>query len=160
MAVIRNLDLDLQEFYADLSEGKSMKFFYGILAGLFFMLAVAGMVLPVLPTTPFLLLSSYFLIRVSHRWHARLLRMKAVGPILCDWQEHRGIRRAVRRKALAITVLAIGLSLFMTSLSALAACGLIFCGAIGITVIMQLQVIEDATNKESQRLDFPFGNAA
>ena len=77
-------------------------------------LAVIGSVLPLLPTTPFLLLASWCFYRGSPRIHAWLHRSKMFGPTLDDWQHYRGIRRSVKNRAFAMVgavVLAIVLAL-------------------------------------------------
>lgn len=87
---------------------------YLFLAGLFFVLGAAGVILPGLPTTPFLLLTSYFLMKSSPRLNALLLRSPMFGPILRDWQHRKGIRRDVKFQAIAIvTLLVVGTIYFM-----------------------------------------------
>ena len=63
-------------------------------------LAVVGAVLPLLPTTPFLLLASFCFYRGSPRIHAWLHRSAWFGPTLDDWQHSRGVRRSVKNRAL------------------------------------------------------------
>jgi uncharacterized membrane protein YbaN (DUF454 family) len=86
------------------------------LAGLFFVLGALGAVLPVLPTTPFLLLTSYFLARSSPRLNRWLLASRFFGPILRDWQQLGGVRPDVKVKAVMIVLLAVSLSLWLTDL--------------------------------------------
>ena len=71
------------------------------LGGVFVALGLVGVVLPGIPTTPFLLLASYFFVRSSPALHQRLLRSKLFGPTLRDWQRHRGVKR--RTKWISIT---------------------------------------------------------
>ena len=52
-------------------------------------LAVLGVVLPVLPTTPFILLAAACFARSSERFHDRLLSNRFAGPIIREWREHR-----------------------------------------------------------------------
>jgi uncharacterized protein len=120
------------------------KLLYGFLAGCFFALAAMGAFLPLLPTTPFLLLASYFLIRISPRLNRRLLQMKLFGPFLRDWQEHRAIRRTVRRRALAVVVGVLIASYLTIRPSTLGTLGFTLCGAIGLVVILRLPVLENA----------------
>ncbi len=54
-------------------------------------LGVAGLVLPVLPTTPFILLAAFCFGRASPRLHRWLLRSRTFGPMIREWQQHRAI---------------------------------------------------------------------
>lgn len=57
---------------------------------------VAGIVLPLVPTTPFLLLAAFCFARGSKRLHAWLLSHRVFGPPIVRWQSERTI--AVRTK--------------------------------------------------------------
>lgn len=62
------------------------------LIGLIFMgLAILGAALPVLPTTPFLLVAATFFAKSSPRLHAKLLANPVFGQLIINWQNHRGI---------------------------------------------------------------------
>jgi uncharacterized protein len=54
-------------------------------------LAVLGVVLPLLPTTPFLLLASACYVRSSERLHGWLMRNRLLGPYIRNFKERRGI---------------------------------------------------------------------
>ena len=54
-------------------------------------LGAAGLVLPLLPTTPFILLAAFCFARASPRLHQRLLRSRTFGPIVREWDQHRAI---------------------------------------------------------------------
>ncbi len=73
--------------------------------------AMIGIALPILPTTPFLLLAAACYARSSRELHNRLLYNRWLGRYIRDWYEGRGI--PLRAKALAITslVLTIGYSI-------------------------------------------------
>lgn len=61
--------------------------------GLFFTaLGAVGVVVPLLPTTPFLLLAAFCFSRSSPRLHGWLLGSPVLGVLLADWEEHRAIR--------------------------------------------------------------------
>ncbi len=108
------------------------------LAGLFFILGALGAVLPVLPTTPFLLLTSYFLTRSSPRLNRWLLTSRFFGPILKDWQQLGGVRPDVKVKAVTVVLLAVSLSLWLTDLSSTFRWIAAAIALIGIVVILRL----------------------
>ena len=111
-------------------------------AGFFFLLGMLGVILPALPTTPFLLLTSYFLVRCSPKLNAALLRSRFIGPVLTDWQEKRGVRPDIKVKAIAGVVIAIAASIYFAGNSILVVTAILLLAAIGIYVIVRLPVIK------------------
>ncbi len=67
-------------------------------------LAYLGVILPGLPTTPWVLLASWCFARSSPRLRAWLRRSPVFGALLCDWDEHRGIRPRVKAVAAVLIV--------------------------------------------------------
>jgi uncharacterized membrane protein YbaN (DUF454 family) len=67
-------------------------------------LGIAGVVLPLLPTTPFVLLSAYCFANSSPRLHDWLLANRTFGPLIRNWEQHRAI--APRAKLLAVLSMA------------------------------------------------------
>lgn len=63
-------------------------------------LAVLGAFLPLLPTTPFLLLAAACYMRASARFYNWLLNTRTFGPMIVNWREHRSV--SPQHKALAI----------------------------------------------------------
>ena len=63
--------------------------------------ALAAVVVPVLPTTPFALLAVFAAARGSDRLHRYLLSHRVLGPLLADWQRHRAVRRGAKQAATA-----------------------------------------------------------
>jgi uncharacterized membrane protein YbaN (DUF454 family) len=55
-------------------------------------IGVVGAFLPILPTTPFVLLAAYFYSKGSDRFHRWLYAHPKFGPILLDWRNHGVIR--------------------------------------------------------------------
>lgn len=72
-------------------------------------LALAGIPLPFLPTTPFLLLAAFCFARSSPRLHAWLLNHPQLGPVIRDWNERGAIPK--RGKILAVVMMAASLGL-------------------------------------------------
>ena len=73
-----------------------MKAIYILLGGLSLGLGVAGIFLPLLPTTPFLLLSAALWLRSSPRLYHWLLNHKRLGPYIRDFLEHKAIPLRVK----------------------------------------------------------------
>lgn len=118
------------------------RWLYLSIASVFFVLGFLGALLPGLPATPFLLLTSYFLVRSSPALNEKLLRSRFIGPILVDWQVHGGVTSAVKVKAIVIVIIAVGLTLYFTGTSfwpRLAICSLAF---VGVVVICRLPKAE------------------
>ncbi len=70
------------------------------LGWLFVAIGLVGVVVPVLPTTPFLLVAVWAFARSSRRFHAWLVHHPVLGPPLAAWETHRVI--PVRAKVLAV----------------------------------------------------------
>lgn len=114
------------------------KLLYLFLAALFFAVGIAGVLLPGLPATPFLLLTSYFLLRSSPRLNAMLLRSRLVGPILHDWQVNGGVRRDIKLKAIGCVVVAVAMTQWLaveSTMSRLIVGGLALVGIIVIALL-------------------------
>ena len=66
--------------------------------------AVAGIFLPVLPTTPLVLLAAACFARSYRPFHEWLLAHRLFGPLVREWHEHRSI--PYRTKIFAIVMMA------------------------------------------------------
>jgi uncharacterized protein len=98
-----------------LHESPLMRWFYlGVgLAALF--TGVLGIFLPILPTTPFILLAAGCFARSSERFHAFLLNHRIAGPIIREWCEHRSIPRKAKRWAYVLMFLSFGSSILIVT---------------------------------------------
>ncbi|MDR2859761.1 MAG: YbaN family protein [Mediterranea sp.] len=66
-------------------------------------LGLVGIFIPLLPTTPFLLLSAWLFAKSSERWHRWLLQHKRLGKYIRQFQEDKSI--PLRIKIIAISML-------------------------------------------------------
>lgn len=116
-----------------------------ILLGLFFVvLAVLGAFLPLLPTTPFLLLASFFFVRSSPRLASWLERSPLFGPLLRDWREQHGVRLHVKLTAVGAIALVVAWSLYDPRLSTALKTALCLLAAIGLFVVLRLRTVRGA----------------
>ena len=80
------------------------------LGALFVGLGAIGVIVPGLPTTPFLILAAACYIRSSQRLYDWLISNKRFGPYLKDYREGKGIPRKAKRLAVAMIVIFVSFS--------------------------------------------------
>ena len=92
-------------------------------------IGVLGIVVPVLPRPPFLLLAAACYARASNRLYAWLIGRPSLGPIITEWRSSRSLPPGVRARALAVVALSFGVSIVLVDSlaikAALAAAGLV-----------------------------------
>ncbi len=76
-------------------------------------LAILGVMLPILPTTPFLLVAAGCFAKSSPKMQRWLLNNKIFGPMINDWQKHRSIPKKAKYIALSSIVLSVAWSAYM-----------------------------------------------
>ncbi|MCU0308186.1 MAG: YbaN family protein [Thermoleophilia bacterium] len=74
-------------------------------------IGLVGVVVPVLPTAPFVLLAAYAAARSSPALHARLLGHRTFGPIIGDWQRQGAIGRGPKMIATAMMAASVAIML-------------------------------------------------
>ncbi|PTS83618.1 DUF454 domain-containing protein [Pseudomonas sp. HMWF032] len=79
-------------------------------------LGVVGIFLPVLPTTPFLLLAAACFMRSSKRFYLWLVNHRQLGPWIVDYLEGQGIPLKGKVYAISLMWLSIGLSCYLVPL--------------------------------------------
>lgn len=80
---------------------------------LFVTLGVVGIVVPLLPTTPFLLLASACFLRGSPKLHDWLVNHATFGAILRDWQQHKCIAKKIKLRGAIFICCSFSLSIVM-----------------------------------------------
>ncbi len=74
-------------------------------------LGIIGAFLPVLPTTPFVLLSAFCFSKSSKKFHDWLLSHPTFGPDIRNWQEHGVIRLKAKYSATFLIILSFSITL-------------------------------------------------
>ena len=82
-------------------------------------MTVVGLIVPGIPTVPFLLLSSYGFARSSPRINRWLRETRFLGPIVTEWEQHGGMSRTSKNKLIGLTVVIIVIAVLLAPLSPL-----------------------------------------
>ncbi|ASM29841.1 Inner membrane protein ybaN [Serratia marcescens] len=118
-----------------------------ILGWLAVVLATLGVVLPLLPTTPFLLLAAWCFARSSPRFHHWLLYRSWFGSYLRHWQQHRALPPGAKWKAVLVIVLTFACSLWLVKIWWVRGLLLLML-AILLTFMLRLPVIDLPQQKQ------------
>jgi uncharacterized membrane protein YbaN (DUF454 family) len=102
-----------------------------------------GVILPGVPATPFLMIASYFFVRSSPRLHRWLLRSPVFGPLLRDWERHRGIRRPIKIFAVCMVVTVVSCSIAFSHLPVWAKCCIAALALVGIATILCVPTVRE-----------------
>ena len=81
---------------------KTMKFLFAFLGSVSLVLGIMGVFLPVLPTTPFLLLAAAMYMRSSQRLYDWLMSHKHLGAYIRNFREHKAL--PLRVKVVSVTM--------------------------------------------------------
>jgi uncharacterized protein len=101
-------------------------------------LGLIGVVLPGLPTTPFVLLAAACYAKASPRLHAWLLNHRWTGPMLRDWESDRSLTRRNKVIAVGSMLLMVSLSIWSFRGRVVAQLVLAVLGAIGAWVVLRI----------------------
>lgn len=84
---------------------------YLILGTISLALGLIGIVVPGLPTTPFLLLTAGLWLRGSTRFYNWLIRNKYLGPYITNWNKNKGLTKSAKIKAIIFQWIMITISI-------------------------------------------------
>lgn len=118
---------------------------FRLLGFVFLGLGALGIVLPLLPTTPFVLLSAACFARSSERWHRWLLANETFGPMIRNWEDKRCISCRVKTIGTLTMILVGGYSIFF----AVENTGLKIAGGvlivIGLSFVLSIRTCNEKT---------------
>ena len=91
----------------------SVRLLFIVLGSLCVALGIAGLFIPLLPTTPFMLAAAACYAQASPRFYNWLLNTKAFGPGILEWRLHRSIPYRVKLIAIALMVATLSVSVLV-----------------------------------------------
>lgn len=110
-------------------------------------LGIIGIFLPLLPTTPFILLASACFMRSSPVFHRWLHQHNTFGPIITHWHQHRAISRKVKARGAVCMVLSFSFSIWIVPHFWLKI-GLVVMLVVLLSWFIRLPVIEHLADSE------------
>ncbi|ARJ50440.1 YbaN family protein [Staphylococcus lutrae] len=102
------------------------------IGGIFTLLGFAGAVLPLLPTTPFLLVAVLCFAKSSDRFHDWLIRTKVYQAYVEDFRKYRGYTMKKKIQLLISLYIVVGFSIWMVDITLI---------RIGLMIMVMLQTI-------------------
>lgn len=98
-------------------------------------LGILGILLPGLPTTPFLLLASYLFLRSSPKLYKKLIDHPFLGKFIRDYKKDKGLPTKKKRNIIAVIGLMSSLSAFLFVPVFWGKLATLLLGLIGIVVV-------------------------
>ena len=102
---------------------------------------VIGIVLPLLPTTPFILLAAACFAKSSPKFHHWLVTHKFFGPIIDNFKNGHGIPKNTKIKIIVFIWLALGISMFALQ-NVWVTLALSFLGVFGTIHILRMPTLQ------------------
>ncbi len=125
-----------------------MRYVYFFLGWVFFIMGFIGVFVPLLPTTPFLILSAGCFSKSSERFYNWLLDLPYMGAPLRDWKLHRMIRLRAKWLATILIGSAVGYVWFFSPVVAwVKAIMLLVCGSVLIYIWSQKSTREQKNSE-------------
>lgn len=107
-----------------------MRWLWGFGGALLLAIGVAVLLVPVVPTTPFLILAAACWMRASPRLERWLVEHPLLGAPIRDWRAGRGVRLGIKMLFLVLTALGMGLALWSLRAAALWLRGAVLLGGL------------------------------
>jgi uncharacterized membrane protein YbaN (DUF454 family) len=127
------------------------RLYYLTMAGGSFVLTLIGLAIPGIPTAPFLLATSYYLVRSSPRLNRVLSRSWFLGPILTDLSKRGGLRPINKIKLIGLTLVLGTVTLVLIGPPLVLVLLMIGATTVSIYTISRLPGIPSRSKKSSSR---------
>ncbi len=126
---------------------------YGVLAGGSFVLSIVGLIVPGVPTVPFLLATSYYLARSSPRLDERLRRTAFFGPILTEWETRGAVSRRSKGKLVGLTIVIVVITIAFASASPIAVVAILVVAAVSVFGVLRMPEFLDEQREKNQTIE-------
>jgi uncharacterized membrane protein YbaN (DUF454 family) len=90
---------------------KHVRFILVVIGTISLALGIIGIILPLLPTTPFLLLATACYARSSDRFYNGLLSNRVLGPPIREWRDHRAVTKRTKLTSVIVVVISFGFTI-------------------------------------------------
>lgn len=115
-----------------------------------FALGILGIAVPVLPTTPLILLATFLFAKSSPRLHALVVGSKPYRLYVAPFKDAGGMPRATKIRALLLTYAVMGISAYLVRKpvvwAILAACALLMA----YVILRRIPTVPDAAREEAE----------
>lgn len=129
--------------------GQIKKIIFIVLGMFFVIMGVIGIFLPILPTTPFLLLAAFFFLRSSEKLYKYLIGHKVLGSYIYSYTKYKAITKSTKIKAITIMWIGLAISSFFIPYLWVK----ILVGIIGIGVTIHLLRLKTLTDEQTLALN-------
>lgn len=119
-----------------------MRYLLIALGFIFIALGVLGIFLPLLPTTPFLLVSAACFAKASPRLYNKMIENKLLGPFIRQWQENKSMPKRAKIIALSLIVFVCAPIILFSVLSKLLKAIALLSLLIPIIIILRIKTAE------------------
>jgi len=124
------------------------KWLYLLLGSVSLVVGVAGAFIPVLPTTPFLLVASFCYLRSSTRMYRWLMGHRVLGPYIVSYTVYKGVSRQNKIGSLVFLWCSLLLSIFLV-------CSLfvtLILLVVGTAVTIHILKLKTLTGKQQEEI--------
>lgn len=131
------------------------RFFYtGLSYGALFMSGV-GLVVPGIPTVPFVILTVYFAEKASPTLSRTIMKVPFLGPAIRDWHEHRAIRQVARVQVLTFTAIVVVIALLTAPPSTGMYVAMALLTTLGVYQIFKIPILDEQPRDSELQPDNP-----
>jgi len=124
------------------------KYLFIFLGSISLVLGIVGVLVPVLPTTPFLLLSSFFYLRSSNRLYQWLIHHRIFGSYIYNYLTYKAVKQSSKIGAIVFLWFSLLISIFIVTSLHLR----IFLVVVGICVSIHLLTLRTLKKEEFAEL--------